>query len=377
MKRPTVSDALIPLILGAGFLALDLIADRLGGRLPEIDLPHIILAGLILLISSAMMRRLLEVHRRSEGALSQARDDLEIRVRERTATLEQSEAALRESEDKFATVFRLSPDAMCILRASDDMVLDVNDAFAALLGCERSGIIGRTWDELGPIQATVPRDMLADIFAREGKVSNLELDFATREGDVLTLLLTLSAVVIGDERCTLAIADDITERKRAEEALRSAQLQAQTEKRHLEAVLQSLPVGVVITDAQGGVLLTNGMDEQIWGPRPSTHEVDDYVQYQAWWSDSGKPVEPHEWASAQAVLKGEAVYGQALEIQRFDGGRGFILNSAVPIRDGEGRITGSAVAIQDITQLRRAEQALRDSEQKYAASSPTLPLRFR
>ncbi len=52
-----------------------------------------------------------------------------------------------------------------------------------------------------------------------------------------------------------------------------------------------------------------------------------------------------------------------LEIRRFDGGRGFILNSAVPIRDGEGRVIGSAVAVQDITELQRAEQGLRESEE--------------
>ncbi len=153
------------------------------------------------------------------------------------------------------------------------------------------------------------------------------------------------------------------ELEQANAALRLTQLQAETEKRHLEAVLQALPVGVVITDADGGVLLTNGMDQQIWGPRPSTRGVDDYVRYQAWWADSGRPVEAHEWASAQAVQSGKPVYDQVLEIQRFDGGRRFVLNSAVPIRDGGGRVIGSAVAVQDITELQRAGQALRESEE--------------
>jgi PAS domain S-box-containing protein len=93
--------------------------------------------------------------------------------------------------------------------------------------------------------------------------------------------------------------------------------------------------------------------------------VEDYVQYKAWWTDSRKPVEPHEWASAQAVEKGESVFGQVLEIQRNDGGHRFVLNSSVPIRDEEGRVIGSAVAIQDITELRRAEQALRESEERF------------
>jgi PAS domain S-box-containing protein len=171
-----------------------------------------------------------------------------------------------------------------------------------------------------------------------------------------------------DRRHAIALVgtvQDITERKRVEQALQSARSRAETKTRHLEAVLQALPVGVVVTDARGGILLANGRDEEIWGPRPATHGVEDYAQYRAWWAHSGKPVAPQEWASAQAVEKGETVIGQVLEIRRFDGQRRCIHNSAVPIRDGEGRVVGSAVAIQDITELRRAEAAARASEEKF------------
>jgi len=51
----------------------------------------------------------------------------------------------------------------------------------------------------------------------------------------------------------------------------------------------------------------------------------------------------------RAVTKGESVFSQILEIQRFDGSRRFINNSAAPVRDDKGNIIGSAVSIQDIT----------------------------
>jgi len=143
--------------------------------------------------------------------------------------------------------------------------------------------------------------------------------------------------VIPESNAVRIYALDVTERRRAEEALRSAGLQVEAEKRQLEAVLQALPIGVVLTDVQGGVLLTNRMDEQIWGLRPLTHGVDDYVQYKAWWADSGKPIEPHEWASAQAVQKGKPVFGQVLEIQRFDGGRSFVITAPCRFAMKKGR----------------------------------------
>ena len=131
---------------------------------------------------------------------------------------------------------------------------------------------------------------------------------------------------------------DITERKAAEEALGAIRAEAENERRRLEAVMEALPVGVAITDAQGGNIRSNNAYEQVWGsPRPTAASVSDYVAYKAWWSDTGKPVAPEEWASAQAVQKGQTVVGQLLEIQRFDGSRASVINSGAPIFDAEGQ----------------------------------------
>ncbi|PKN54264.1 MAG: hypothetical protein CVU56_27595, partial [Deltaproteobacteria bacterium HGW-Deltaproteobacteria-14] len=93
--------------------------------------------------------------------------------------------------------------------------------------------------------------------------------------------------------------------------------------------------------------------------------VDHYNAYRAWWAETQTPLAPEEWASAQAVQKGVSVVGQLLEIQRFDGSRAFVLNSAAPVRDVAGRVVGSATAIQDITALRQAEAALRAREEQF------------
>ena len=160
---------------------------------------------------------------------------------------------------------------------------------------------------------------------------------------------------------------DISVRKQAELALEAARAAADDEKNRLEAIMRVLPVGVAITDAQGGSIEANPAYEKVWGgkPRPA-QSVADYVAYRAWWADTGKPVSPEEWASAQAVMRAEAVLGQVLEIQRFDGKRGFVLNSASPVKDSSGRVVGSAVAIQDITPLKQSEllnQALNEIQQ--------------
>ena len=90
--------------------------------------------------------------------------------------------------------------------------------------------------------------------------------------------------------------------------------------------------------------------------------MSDYAAYKARWADTGRPVQPEEWASARAVQHGETVVNQELQIQRFDGTRAYVLNSAAPIRDADGRIIGCAVAIRDITEHKQAEELNRQLE---------------
>ncbi len=174
------------------------------------------------------------------------------------------------------------------------------------------------------------------------------------------------------------VTDLVLARRRAEEQAEVAQAkaaEAENERQRLHAVLEALPVGVVITDTQGGTKHANAAYDQVWGdPLPPMNSVDDYAAYRAWWADTGRPVAPEEWAGSQAVLKGETVVGQLLEIQRFDGSRVHVLNSAAPVRDADGQIVGSAVAIQDVTALHEAQRAARDAA-LFPAENPDPVLR--
>jgi PAS domain S-box-containing protein len=185
-----------------------------------------------------------------------------------------------------------------------------------------------------------------------------ELEFV--RGDGSHGFMRSNAVPVKDREGNIVAAvvaiDDISERKQAQEALRQRS-------EELEAVMEALPVGIAITDLRGGNIRANRAFERIWGgPPPAARSVEDYVAYQAWWVDTGEALAPEEWASAQVVQKGEPVLGQLLELRRFDDSRAFVINSASPVHDAKGEVTGSVVAMQDISDLHRAEQALRESE---------------
>lgn len=170
------------------------------------------------------------------------------------------------------------------------------------------------------------------------------------------------------------LEQEIAKREQIELALKSAHTEAMTEKNRLEAVMQALPIGLSILDAEGGNPQSNRAFAQIWGGAlPAVRSVNDYAAFKAWWAETGQPVRSEEWASARAVREGETIVGQLIEISRFDGSRAFVHNSAAPIRDATGQIAGSAVAIMDITERIRIERALRESEERFHAFMSNSP----
>lgn len=166
---------------------------------------------------------------------------------------------------------------------------------------------------------------------------------------------------------------DVEDFKRNEQALvlRNAELEAarrlaETQTARLQAVFEALPVGVAITDVTGNSVQVNRGYEQVWGePRPLINSLDDYALYQAWWHESGIPLQTQDWASVQAVANGKPVVAQMIRIRRFDGVIADVINSAAPIYSPDGEIIGSAVVIQDISELTSAQNALRISEARY------------
>ena len=173
-------------------------------------------------------------------------------------------------------------------------------------------------------------------------------------------------------REVLATFEDITERKRAEEererlldAERAARQTAQTAEDRLRTVLDVLPVGVVITDARGAVTLLNDAFYKLWGQAaPKVDGIEQYREYKGWWAATGEPIAAEDWAAARALTRGETSHGEEVTIETFDGERKTVLNSAAPIRDVTGAITGGVVVEMDITARKQMEEALQASQER-------------
>ncbi|HMW55028.1 MAG TPA: PAS domain S-box protein [Accumulibacter sp.] len=130
-----------------------------------------------------------------------------------------AEAALRESEERFAKAFHLSPAPMGISEIESSRFIDVNVKFERMLDYGREELIGNTAKELGVWVDPEARERMIAQLCRDGFFPETPMRFRTRTGDVREALYAAETLRLGDERVLLSLIFDVTERKRAEEEL--------------------------------------------------------------------------------------------------------------------------------------------------------------
>ncbi|HEV2667124.1 MAG TPA: PAS domain-containing protein, partial [Blastocatellia bacterium] len=154
--------------------------------------------------------------RLSDGSLVWDGVDIDITERKR------AEETLRESEEKFSKAFKASPNRIAIATLDEGRYIDVNDAVLLTTGYERSEMIGRRVDELQMFAWPGGQDRLVQEL-QNGPVRDLEAPLRSKSGEIRTVLMSADIITLNGQKCILTISNDITERKRAEEALRESE----------------------------------------------------------------------------------------------------------------------------------------------------------
>ena len=319
----------------------------------------------------------------AEEALKKAHDELEEKVRERTAELStaneqlrreveerrRAEEALRDSERRFRNYFEQGLIGMTVT-SLDKRWLEVNDRLCEILGYSREELLQTTWTALTHPDDLEPNLRLFNpLLAGEIDHFILNKRYLKKDGSIVYTTIYTRAFRKDDGTIDhiVTLIEDITARKQAEDATRQLLRTVDEERGRLQAIIDSLPVGLWIADATGKMTLINDTARTIWGgTAPYAENAHDYGVYKAWWADTGKLLVPEEMPMIRS-LKGETCKNSVIGFERFDGTIGTQLVSSTPIKTADGAVIGSVAIVQDITEHKRAEEAVRQSHDELRA----------
>ncbi len=288
-----------------------------------------------------------------------------------------AEEKLQASEERFRAIFNATFQFTGLL-TTEGILIEANRAALDFAGITAKEIINQPFWEARLWRGNDTRvQQLKDAIGRAAKGEFVRYEVELQGGGSTTMLIDFSLKPVFDFRgnVTLLVLEgrDISESKRVEENL-------QKERDLLYAITETSPVGVTFVDRRGLILFANRQAENILGL--SRDEITRQTYNAPVWlitDENGQPFPEAELPFRRVMDTGKPVQDLRHAIVWPDGRRVLLSINAAPLLDAEGCVDGMVAALEDITERKRIENALRESEEQYRAlieSSPDIIMRF-
>lgn len=246
-----------------------------------------------------------------------------------------AEARLRDSEQRFRLMVEAMPLAVCITRRSDGRMLYANPRFEQLMGEPPGGWAGK--QSLSYYAQSADRPKFLEQLSRKGRVSDYHQTLhRADDGRLLHVETNLEPIRFEGEDALVCGFHDITDRVQMEQQLRGS------EQRYR---------GVVET--AGSVIICLDADRRIWEWNQEAERIIGYTREEALGQDAYELLLISTVREEFAPRRDRLMAGEAYR------------NVEIPIRTREGRPIGTISIGQDITEMRRVQQALAESEDLY------------
>jgi PAS domain S-box-containing protein len=219
---------------------------------------------------------------------------------------------------------------------------------------ERAGFMAGTEDQRVLLAAGIRAAQTTPLVSRQGAVIGMITTHWAEPHEPSGEALRLFDILARQ-------AADLTERTRAEEALRASEAR-------YASVLGLMPAAVYTIDASGVITYFNEHAAALWGRTPSLGDTDErFCGSFRLWQPDGSAL-PHEAAPmAIAAREGRSFRNEEVVIERPDGSRITVLVNIDPVRDAAGRVTGAINVFHDVTERRAIALALKSSQERYRA----------
>ena len=259
-----------------------------------------------------------------------------------------AQEALRRSESLLSHLVAVSPDIVTLNEFETGRYLMVNQTYQEATGYTREEVLGRTPAEVGIYKDDAKRVEVARRLHAEGRVNDMPCDFVTKNGQVISAVMSAAIFEADGQRYTVTNSRDVTESERT----RLVQ----------EAILANASIGIVLTRGQRFVLGNRLVEEMLGveaGSLAGKHLSEVWPSHQDFESIDAQVAQP--------LAAGEKVELE-LEMRRFDGGTFTcrLLGKRVDASKPEG---GTIWIMEDVTERRRTEAALAQAKDEAQAAN--------
>jgi PAS domain S-box-containing protein len=273
-----------------------------------------------------------------------------------------------EEHENLDAVFRSAITGVTQTDANGHFIM-INDYFCDLTGYTREQLLTLDSYAISHPDDREPTQVCFRALADGAPHYVLEKRYLKPDGTVVWVHNNFSAVrdSSGHLKGAIAIVLDITERKASELILR------ESEERY-RGLIAGLGLAVYTTDAQGRITLYNDAARELWGRSPQIG-VDLWCgSWKIFDVDGTTEVPLDQCPMAVSIKESRPVRGVEIVVERPDGSRANILPYPTPLRDSAGNLVGAVNVLVDITGLREAERAVRESEERFRTLTTTAPV---
>ncbi len=275
------------------------------------------------------------------------------------------EKALRESDERYRSLYHNTP-AMLHSIDQNGKLVSVSGYWGEVMGYRRQEVIGRRLtDFFTEDSRRYAEEEVLPAFFRNGFCKDVPYRFRKKDGGVIDVLLSAIADRDNEGRIvrTLAVSIDVTERKKAEEALRKAkealsqyskdlEVQVRHRTREISSILRFTPAVVYIKDGDGRYTLVNPKFEELFGV--TAESVRGKTDEEILPPDVARQFHQND---QQVLLENRSLQVQ-VKLRTEDGVRTY-LSVKFPIYDKTGAPTGVCGIATDVTVVKKAEDQLR------------------
>jgi PAS domain S-box-containing protein len=261
---------------------------------------------------------------------------------------------LQESEERFRQFFEHAPFGICV-SGPDGHFIKVNASFCRMLGYSKQDLLATSWSKLthpGDLESSLER--IRQLLSNPGASLEAENRYIHRNGNVVWTRLRMSLVEdsSGIPQYFVVHSEDITERKRADEAL------SESEDR-FRVMADSCPTMMWVTGADGGNQFINRAYREFAG---ATLEQLSGAK----WQLLVHPEDAPEYVEAfHRAVREHTPFKAEARVRRADGEWRLLGTNAEPRLSPSGAYQGHVGLSADITERAQAERALRSSEEKF------------